>query len=131
MVKTVWPSRTARHTTVEPINPAPPVTTSLIRPSWRLAYGLPRFTCRRAANLLYTQRPRVEQIPRPAWRIEKGADPDRQGHIRSAAPLPPSGTKESTLLLHVLDHPIIDEVGDVEVVLLDHHHVAVAADALV
>jgi hypothetical protein len=34
-------------------------------------------------------------------------------------------------LLHVLHHPFVDHAGDVEIVLLDHHHVAIAADAFV
>src|ERR1700724_2384139 len=33
--------------------------------------------------------------------------------------------------LHVLHHPLVDQMRDLEIVLLDHHHVAVAADALV
>ena len=32
--------------------------------------------------------------------------------------------------LHVLEHPFVHHVGDVEVVFLEHHHVPVAVDAL-
>ncbi len=38
---------------------------------------------------------------------------------------------EARRLLHVLLHPLVDQMGDVEVVLLQHHHVAVAVNALV
>ena len=33
--------------------------------------------------------------------------------------------------LHVPDHPVVNRFSDVEVVLLDHHHVPVAMNALV
>src|SRR5580658_9053119 len=32
-------------------------------------------------------------------------------------------------LLHVLDRPVVDHLGDLKIVLLDHHHVTVAVDA--
>src|SRR5262245_3807866 len=34
-------------------------------------------------------------------------------------------------LFDVLDHPFVDHMRDLEIVLLDHHHVAVAMDAFV
>src|SRR5436853_7040595 len=37
----------------------------------------------------------------------------------------------SKKLLRILDHPFVDHMRDVEIVLLDHHHVAVAKNALV
>src|SRR6516225_9377027 len=33
--------------------------------------------------------------------------------------------------LHVLLHPFVDHAGNVEIILLNHHHMAVAADASV
>src|SRR6267378_3558716 len=39
--------------------------------------------------------------------------------------------ESDTPLLNLLHHPFVDHAGDVEIVLLDHHHMAVAANALV
>src|SRR5262249_16945156 len=41
----------------------------------------------------------------------------------------PGASKRRRLPLHVRDDPAVDEFGDLEVVLLDHDHMAVTADA--
>jgi len=38
-------------------------------------------------------------------------------------------SKRRPLPLHVRDDPVVDEFGDLEVVLLEHDHMAVTADA--